>query len=79
MCKFAHVRKTQFEIEKTIVPAFAYEGVSVTSEILTFHHDESNFQIWWEKYLTGFDVTSEFMVFCFCITLLFLEHFCQMI
>ena len=48
----------KFKIEKTIVPAFAYEGVSVTSEILSFHHDESNFQIWWEKDLTGFDVTS---------------------
>jgi len=61
----------KFEIEKTIVLAFAYEVVPVTSEILTFHHDERNFQIWWEKYLTGFDVTSGFMVFCFCITLLF--------
>ena len=35
----------KFEIEKTIVPTFAYEGVPVTSEILSFHHDESNFQI----------------------------------
>lgn len=35
----------KFEIEKTIVPSFAHEGVSVTSEILSFHHDESNFQI----------------------------------
>jgi len=58
----------KFEIEKTTVPAFAYEGVPVTSEIFTFHHDEHNFQISWEKYLTGFDVTSRFMVFCFCIT-----------
>ena len=29
----------KFQIEKTIVSAFAYEGVPVTSEILTFHHD----------------------------------------
>jgi len=70
----------KFEIEKTIVPAFAYEGVPVTSEILTFHHDERNFQIWWEKYLTGFDVTSGFMVFYFCITLLFYHvHFYHLI
>jgi hypothetical protein len=53
----------KFEIEKIIVPAFAYEGVPVTSEILTFHLDERNFQISWKKYLTGFDVTSGFMVF----------------
>jgi len=65
----------QFEIEKVIVPTFAYEGVPVISEILTFHHDERNFQIWWEKYLTGYDVTSGFIVFCFYITLLFFETF----
>jgi hypothetical protein len=28
----------KYEIEKTIVPAFAYEGFPVTGEILTFHH-----------------------------------------
>jgi len=70
----------KFEIEKTIVLAFAYEGVSVTSEILTFHHDERNFQIWWGKYLTRYEITSGFIVFCFCITLLFYHvHFYHLI
>jgi len=52
----------KFEIEKTIVPTFVYEGVLVTSEILSFHHDESNFQIYRKKDLNEFDVTSGFMV-----------------
>ena len=52
----------KFEIQKTIVPAFVYQGVPVTTEILSFHHDDMNFQISWEKLLTGYDVSSGFLV-----------------
>lgn len=52
----------KFEIEKTIVPAFVPQGVPVTTEILSFHHDEMNFQISWEKVLTVYDVSSGFLV-----------------
>ena len=52
----------KFEIQKTIVPAFVYQGVPVTTEILSFHHDDMNFQISWEKLLTGYDVSSGFQV-----------------
>jgi hypothetical protein len=59
----------KFEIYKTIVPPFVYQGVPVTTEILSFHHDEMNFQISWEKVLTKFDVTSGFLVYCFTLLL----------
>lgn len=52
----------KFEIEKTIVPTFVPQGVPVTTEILSFHHDEMNFQISWEKVLTVYDVSSGFLV-----------------
>jgi len=51
-----------FEIEKMVVPAFEYEGVPVTAEILAFHHDEKNFQIYWNKILIKYDINSGFLV-----------------
>jgi len=56
------IPQMKFEIEKTIIPTFVYEGLPVTSEILSFQHDESNFQIVWDKVLTEFDVNSGFLV-----------------
>ena len=52
----------KFEIEKLNVPTFVYEGVPVTTEILSFHHEEKNFQIYWDKILTEYDITSGFLV-----------------
>jgi len=52
----------KFEIEKSIVPPFVYDGVPITIEILSFHHDDMNFQINYEKDLTKHDVTFGFLV-----------------
>jgi len=56
-----------FEIEKANVSLFVYEGVPISTEILTFHHDEINFQITTEINLTEYDVHFVFLVCCFII------------
>ena len=52
----------KFEIEKPAVQDFIYENVPVTAEILTFHHDEKNFQLNNDKNMSKYDVTSGFLV-----------------
>jgi hypothetical protein len=51
-----------FEIEKKMDPHFVFQGVPVSTEILSFRHDEKNFQLYYEKELTKKDVESGFLV-----------------
>jgi len=50
-----------FEINKQMDPQFVFQGVPVSTEILTFCHDEKNFQLYYEKELTKKDVKSGFL------------------
>jgi len=52
----------KFEIERSIVPPFVYDGVPITTEILSFRHDDMNLQINCEKDLTKYDVKFGFLV-----------------
>jgi len=51
---------TLFEIEKKMDPQFVFQGVPVSTEIITFLHDVKNFQLYYEKELTKKDVKSDF-------------------
>lgn len=52
----------KFEIERSIIPPFVYDGVPITTEILTFRHDEMNFQLNYKNDLTKYDVKFGFLV-----------------
>jgi len=53
---------TLFEIEKKMDPQFVFQGVPVSTEIITFLHDVKIFQLYYEKELTRKDVKSGFLV-----------------
>jgi hypothetical protein len=58
-----------FEFEKPVAPEFIYQNVPITTEILTYRHNEMNFQLHIEVKLTKYDVTSGFLVrYHFCST-----------
>ena len=50
----------RFEIEKPSAPEFVYQNVPITTEILTFRHNERNFQLNFQWKLTKYDVTSAY-------------------
>ena len=52
----------RFEIEKPVAPEFVYQNVPITTEILTYRHNERNLQLHFEVILTKYDVTSGFLV-----------------
>lgn len=51
----------KFEIERSIVPPFVYDGVPNTTEILKFRHDDFNFQLNYKKDLAKYDVKFGFL------------------
>jgi hypothetical protein len=58
-----------FEIEKPVAPEFVYQNVPIITEILTYRHNEMNFQLHIEVKLIKYDVTSGFLVrYHFCST-----------
>jgi len=58
----AFVPPMRFAVEKSGFPQFNHHGFPASVYDLSYRHDPAKFEIFYEKHLTSFDVTSGFVV-----------------
>jgi hypothetical protein len=52
----------KFVLDKTFVPSFFIDDLPRSTELLSFYHEAQNFKEIFEKKLTHYDISTDFLV-----------------